>query len=118
MAPGRSHSAEMLPPASILLPTMKHQPWGSQKLPLSLPVPCFKDGPAFFSGFLKQDTQKHPKYKIGITVASTFQKPHEDAPGLLKSGRGLKLADMQHPESTIQKQMRSVSQKLGFCIAV
>lgn len=113
-----NHTPEMLPPASIQLPTMEHQPWGSQKLSLSLPVPCFKYGPAFSSGFLKEQAQKHPRCKIGITVASTFEKPHEDAWGLLKSGWGLKLVDMQHPESTIQKQMRSVSQKLSFCIAV
>lgn len=111
----------MLPLASILLLTTKHCPWGSQKLL------CYVSKMVLFFllVFWRERHKEHrhsaswyPSCKIGITVASTFQKPYEDAPGLLKSGWGLKLADMQHPVSTIQKQMRSVSQKLSFCVAV
>lgn len=59
---------------------------GAHRSSSCLPVPCFKDGLAFSSGFLKEEAQKQPRCKIGITVVSTFQKLHEDEPGLLKSG--------------------------------
>lgn len=71
----------------------------------------------FLLVFWRKRHKEHSRSKTEITVASAFQKPHEDAPGLLKSGWGLKFADMRHPESTIQKQTRSISQKLSFCVA-
>lgn len=99
------------------------QPWGTapgahRSSPSVFPCCGSKMVLLFLLVFWRKRHKEHPRCETGVTVASTFQKPHEDAPGLVKADWGLKLADMQHPESTIQKQTRSVSQKLSFCVAV